>query len=583
MKKVIAWALVLVMVLGLCACGGAASSGSAAPASSEAAAPASSEAAAPASSEEAAPASSEEAAPSEGDGKVLKMRWHQAGGIDTLFESPWRDIQSILHYAIWETLLEWNSDGSYVGRLAEDYTVSDDGLTYTFVIRDGVKWHDGEPFTMDDVIWSLHKVCIAGQGTWSAGVRSIVGYQDFMDGKADSISGMTVDGNKLICQLAAPDRIFIYNICNARILPKHCLENVADENLLTDEAYFSKPVGTGPYMIDQVSFPDYCTMVAFPDYYGEQPGVKEVLFTSYQTGGNDAVTAALINGDLDFVWGSIVNDIEMANNIVAQNPDVAAMIQKSTYNRYLGFMLAGREDGKDKPDLLKKEVRQAFNLLIDKDAFASFYNGQAVALSTFMNPDSAAYNTDIPRFQRNVEEAKKLLDAANFDYSQVYDLAYYYDDQTTADAMAMLKQNFAEAGVQVEPYLMTGDLATAIYQTKNYDLGYFSNGAPVDANIMYEHQTKPGSATWMGQDDERGAIFDEPYQKWMSATTNEAAQEASNELQALGLEYCYMIPMYVLNTIEIYNTSVVEIPADIFEVDNIVPARNWKFSEWKMK
>ncbi len=573
MKKLIALLLVLVLLFGLAACGAPAGENTGTEGQEQSGEK---------SDEKTDDKTDDTADGSAGTAEPLKMQWHQAGGIDTLFESPWKDSQSILSFAVFETLLEWNSDGSYVGRLASDYTVSDDGLTYTFAIREGAVWHDGEPFTIDDVVWSMHKVCIAGQGVWSSGVKSIVGAAEYIEGSADSISGITTDGNNLICTLAAPDRVFINNICNTRILPKHCLENVADENLLNDETFWSKPVGTGCYKIDEVSFPDYCTIVAFEDYYGEQPGVQKMLFTNYSAGGNDSVTAALIAGDLDFAWGNAVNDIEVANNVAAQNSDVVPMMQVSTYNRYLGFNLSGREDGKDKEDLKNVKVRQAFNLLIDKNAFADFYNGQAVALSTFVNPESSKYNSDIPLFERNVEEAKRLLDEAGFDYSQTIDIAYYYDDQTTADAMAMLKQNFADAGVTVNTSLMTGDLTAAINTAKNYDIGYFSNGAPVDANIMYSYMTSDGGAVWMGAADERGAIFDEPFNAWKNAKDDAAAQEASNKLQALGLENCYMIPMYCLNTIEIYNSAKVTIPADIFEVDTITPARNWKFAEWHL-
>lgn len=573
MKKLIALLLVLVLLFGLAACGAPAGENTGTEGQDQSGEK---------SDEKTDDKTDDTADESAGTAEPLKMQWHQAGGIDTLFESPWKDSQSILSFAVFETLLEWNSDGSYVGRLASDYTVSDDGLTYTFAIREGAVWHDGEPFTIDDVVWSMHKVCIAGQGVWSSGVKSIVGAAEYIEGSADSISGITTDGNNLICTLTAPDRVFINNICNTRILPKHCLENVADENLLNDETFWSKPVGTGCYKIDEVSFPDYCTIVAFEDYYGEQPGVQKMLFTNYSAGGNDSVTAALIAGDLDFAWGNAVNDIEVANNVAAQNSDVVPMMQVSTYNRYLGFNLSGREDGKDKEDLKNVKVRQAFNLLIDKNAFADFYNGQAVALSTFVNPESSKYNSDIPLFERNVEEAKRLLDEAGFDYSQTIDIAYYYDDQTTADAMAMLKQNFADAGVTVNTSLMTGDLTAAINTAKNYDIGYFSNGAPVDANIMYSYMTSDGGAVWMGAADERGAIFDEPFNAWKNAKDDAAAQEASNKLQALGLENCYMIPMYCLNTIEIYNSAKVTIPADIFEVDTITPARNWKFAEWHL-
>lgn len=84
---------------------------------------------------------------------TLKLVWHAATGIDTLFENPWRDVQCLYPYMVFDRLVSVNGSGEYVMGLATDYTVSDDGLTYTFTIRDGVTWQDGTPFTADDVVF----------------------------------------------------------------------------------------------------------------------------------------------------------------------------------------------------------------------------------------------------------------------------------------------------------------------------------------------------------------------------------------------------------------------------------------------
>lgn len=565
MKKMMAMLLALAMILSMAACG-----------AKEEAAPAATEET-PAATE-AAPAATQEAAAAE-EG-VLKLQWFQQGGVDTLFESPWKDMQCLLPYMMFESLLNRNSDGSYIGSLASDWEVASDGLTYTFTIREGVKWHDGTEFTPEDVVFSVNAAAAAGSA-FANGMAYVKGHADLVNGAAAEMTGVKIDGNKVIFEMESPYRSFLYGLCNLKILPKHLLGDVPVAELYTDEAFWSKPVGTGPYVLDKIAFPDYCTLTANSDYWGEQPGIKNVLFTSYYAGGNDAVVAALIAGDLDFAWKNALNDVEVANNIVAQNPDTVAKMSTSFYTRYFVYNLDQRADGNNKEDLLNKDVRKALSMLIDREALASFYNGQAVGLSTMVNPASDAYNDDIPLPKKDIETAKKMLEDAGFDFSQTIDMAYYYDDQTAADIMAMIKQDFAAAGVNLNPILLTGDLATLIYTDANYDLIYLAYSGEADPVNFHQYLTTNTPYNFMGKDDERGAIFDEPFAAYHSAVSDADAKAAGDKLQALDYEYCYGIPAYSLNTMMVYNAAKVYIPEALFEMD-YETGRNWMFSEWKL-
>ena len=513
-------------------------------------------------------------------GGVLKLQWNQQKGIDTLIESPWTDAQCLLPYMLFDSLVAIESDGTIIGKLASDWTISEDALTYTFTIRDGVTWHDGEALTAEDVAWSWYAHAASGSSNGAAGVKKVAGYAEAADGSADTLAGITVDGNTVSITLAAPSRTFLADACIVKILPKHLLGDVPVTEVNTYEAFWSNPIGTGIYKIEEISYPDYCIVTANEDYFGEKAGIEKVQFTNYSAGGNDAVVAALISGDLDFAFKNAVNDIEVANNVVAQNPDVYAQMGTSNYSRYMVFNLGDRADGAVKDDLKEEKVRQAFNMIINQDAIASFYDGQAVGMSTMVNPGSASYNSDIPLPSQDIEGAKALLEEAGFDFSQTIDIAYYYDDQTTADVMAMVKQDFASAGVTVETSLMTGDLATQIYTDCNYDLLYCAY-TPNDPIGLYIYFTSNSAYTYMGQKEERGALFDELYASWDASTDDATAKAIGDELQALGYQTCYIIPCYALNTIVMYNTKHVSVPEDIFAVD-YENSRDWKFEEWKL-
>ena len=287
----------------------------------------------------------------------------------------------------------------------------------------------------------------------------------------------------------------------------------------------------------------------------------------------------MINGDIDFGTRQLITDRSIANNMIRQNADLKALSVNAHNVRCFVFNLNQRADGNMKPDLMKKEVRQAFDLLVDQQTIASFYGGQAIDSATLVNPNAFEYNTDIPYVPKDVAKAKQLLEEANFDFSQTIDIAYYYNDQTTADIMALLTQDFAEAGVKVNTYLMEGDLATLIYTTCNYDLLYLA-GANSDAeqSAYYFQCTSWGTYTFMGQLEERTAMFDELMNAYNTTADAEARKELSWKMQALNYENAYMLPAYVLNQTVMYNTAAVEVPETALEAGGV----NYCWSQWKM-
>ena len=369
--------------------------------------------------------------------------------------------------------------------------------------------------------------------------------------------------------------MFLTQLAQVKIMPAHVYGEIPLAEMKTVETY----VGTGPYKLDEVKFPDYYTVVAYEGYWGNQPGIAKALFTSYEAGGNDAAVNAMITDGLDYVYGMAMSDITVAENIVAQNPNTSYDIQSSTYNRKLIFNLNERGDGATKTDMHKQEVRQAFNLLLDKDAMAGVYAGQAEPLTTFVPSGDALYNSDIPVFKRDVATAKAMLDAAGFDYSQVYEICTAYTDQATSDLLTFVKQNFAEAGVQVEFYLLDGGAWSARNAEKNWDIFYGSNGARTNAIQQYETVCSYFSQDY-GIKELRAEVFDPNYKAWLASQDEAEARQYSDALQVAMIENCYQIPIYAMNTIVTYNNRV-KLPEGLTNYDNLM-IRNWHWDEWAL-
>lgn len=518
--------------------------------------------------------------PVEEEVKYMKLQWNQQIGIDSIFEDPWIDQQSLYPNMVFDALVAYEPQNErLVGRLATDWTQSEDGLTYTITLRDDVKWHDGEPMTAEDVIFTFNTEAANPMCNYRTSIRNIEGYDAVSNGEATELSGLSAEGNVITIKLSSVKATFMHGLRTLMILPKHLLADVAPADISTYEEFWSKPVGTGAYKMDVVSFPDYFTLVANEDYWDETAGIKHVQFTNYSAGGNDAMVAAMIAGELDYVFGNATNDMAVAENIVAQNSDVKTLLLSGGgTTRYMAFNLNGREDGNNKEILKDSKVRQAFDLIIDQNVIASFYSGQAVALSTLVNPSSPQYNADIPLPYQDIETAKQMLDEAGFDYSQTIDIAYYYDDQTTADIMALIKQEFAEAGVTVETTLLSGDLNTLIYESCNYDMIYLGGSHWLPAGC-YGSLATTGNFNFLGMEEERGEVFDADATGYFATGDDAELKKIADRLQANDYKYRYTIPCYTLNTVQMYNAAHISIPADIFSVTNCT---NYRFNEWSL-
>ncbi len=517
---------------------------------------------------------------------TLKLAWVAGIGTDTMFESPFHDIKSLYPNMLFSTLVKIQSDGTYTTDLATDYTVSEDGMVYTFKLNPDAKFTDGKPVTAADAAFSLN-VATAFEKSWIKNyLKSIKGTAGMADGSATELAGVKViDDVTIEITLDKADNTLLYGLAAMAIVPQHAFEGIAITDVPTNEAFWKQPIGSGPYVIEKVSFPNYFTMVRNEDYYGSKAGVKNVLFTSYDTGGNEAIVAATIAGDLDFIFGDAVNDSNTMGNITSQNTDVKSVMIPSSYTRQFRFNLNGSTDGKYNDAVKDPKVREAFSLIVDKETIAAFYGDQAVAATTMINPEDPLYNTNLPAYKRDVEKAKQLLDEAGFDYNKPIRFLYYYDDQTTADIMEVLKQNFADAGVKFEPFLATGDLASIIYEQKNWDMNYSGGGSVADPVFGYQYIV-PDGGNWdmlFGNVEERGATYGKFYADYVGAQAQDEATKkaAADALQLQEVTDNYDINIYNLNKLVGYNAAHLQFDESILNAD-YQQQKDYKFDTWKL-
>lgn len=220
-----------------------------------------------------------------------KTMYSNNGAINSL-EHPAVNPANYWHQElVFDRLL--NADSSLTptdGCLAESYEVSEDGKTITFTIREGVKWHDGVDFTVEDVKWTFEYY------------PTVPGCNSVLTDVINDAKSITIDGNKVIFEFnnAQPNALTVFS--QWPVMPKHCLENVTPENFAAD-TFWQSPIGTGPFKVETVKLGEYTTLVRNEDYFVSGTGNIEriYLYPSTDAGDSNLITNAQA-GNIDYAF-----------------------------------------------------------------------------------------------------------------------------------------------------------------------------------------------------------------------------------------------------------------------------------------
>ncbi len=195
------------------------------------------------------------------------------------------------------------------GQIAESYTVSEDGKTVEFVIREDILWHDEEPLTAEDVkfTFELYMQCPGANSVLTEVLKKLEGADEFLDGDADDCAGIVIEENKVTFRFEEKTADALKVFSQWPILPKHKLENVKPAKLQQNK-FWQNPIGSGPYRVAEVEMGVSCTLERWEDYRhtGEGNIDKIHMTASGETNGDLAVLAA--RGMIDYAWGKSTDD-----------------------------------------------------------------------------------------------------------------------------------------------------------------------------------------------------------------------------------------------------------------------------------
>lgn len=188
----------------------------------------------------------------------------------------------IMYNLMYDSLLNIDLEGNFQPEIATEWSVSDDGLTWTLTIRDDVVFHDGEPLTAEDVVFSL---------TLYRDTEAFPFLPSYLTPFTDI---QAVDATTITMTAEAPVAAFEYRLPAMYVLPQHIWEGVDATTFTNDEM-----IGSGPFTMAEYSQDEFVRLSANPDYWGGAPSVAEVIFQTYSN--PDARVQALVNGELDMI------------------------------------------------------------------------------------------------------------------------------------------------------------------------------------------------------------------------------------------------------------------------------------------
>jgi peptide/nickel transport system substrate-binding protein/oligopeptide transport system substrate-binding protein len=324
-----------------------------------------------------------------------------------------------------------------VPSLAETFGVSDDGLTYTFKLRKGVKFTNGREVVASDVKYSIERaVNPKTQGPGAGFFGSIKGYEEVTGSKTSTLEGIeTPDDATVIFHLSRPDATFLHVLAInfASVVPHEAVEAAGGD-------FGKKPVGSGTFMLKDWTIGQRLVFERNPDYFvKDMPHIDKFTVEV----GQEPLVALLRlqKGEVDIAGDGIppAKFLEIKNS-----PDGPNMIVDGQ-QLHTGYVTLNT---RVKP-LDNVKVRQALNMAVNKDRITRILNGRATAANQPLPPLMPGYDKSYTGYAYDVEKAKALLAEAGF--PDGFETVLYSTNTDPQPRIAQaIQQDLAAVGVKAE-------------------------------------------------------------------------------------------------------------------------------------
>ena len=321
--------------------------------------------------------------------------------------------------------------------LAESYEISEDGQTFTFKLRSGVKFHNGREMTAEDVKFSLDRVTAPATQSPGAGFFGMIdGYEAVAAGEADSLSGVTVvDPTTVEIKLSRPDATFLH------VMALNFASVVPEEAVAEHGADFGKnPVGTGAFKLGEWALGQRVVFTRNEDYWRDGlPYLDQITFEI----GQEPIVALLRlqSGEVDIPGDGIPP--AKFQEVMADPEQKARVVEGGQLQT--GYITMNVEI----PPFDQKGVREAVNMAINKDRVVQMINNRALPANQPLPPSMPGYDESYEGYAYDVDAAKAKLAEAGFPDGFETELFVMNTDPNPRIAQA-IQQDLSQIGIRAE-------------------------------------------------------------------------------------------------------------------------------------
>lgn len=481
---------------------------------------------------------------------VMRVGW--AGSPDTL--NPGAAVLTeayTIFGLVYDTMYQLQLDGSFKLSLAESVEVSDDGLVYTYKIRDDAAFHDGQPLTAEDVVFTYYLYQNTEGYPW---MGDYTYYFENMEATANNEVVITL--SEAIPNIDS-QLVFLY------VLPKHVWEN---EDAVEFENFAM--IGSGPFKMVEYRPNEFVHLARNEDYFGEVPKLDELIFQTFES--QDALVQAIRTGQVDLVY-------EMPNTAVAtlqEDPNVEVVtgapfapgVTDIIFNQVLPENCPP-DDGlcTGHPALLDRNVRLALAHATDKEKIIDVVLLGFGTPGTALLPDGLGiwYNSSLQDYAYDVTLANQILDDNGYldtdgdgvretpDGSRPLNFRINWpSDSIDSPRIAeLLSEMWGQVGVRLEAQAFDADTLTAVCcPAFDFDIIIWGWGSDPDPNLLLSVMTTDEIPTGSSETGYSNPEYDELYYEQASELDLQRRIELVWRMQEIVHEdVVYIIPFYAEN------------------------------------
>lgn len=388
-------------------------------------------------------------------------------------------LDQLLIGNVYEGLVGRDSDNQVVPAIAKNWTVSNDGLTYTFTLNENMSFSNGDALTAEDVAWSINELID----------------QQYHDADAlDGVTSVTADGeNTVVITLEAPNSNLLWTLTGR---PGLVFDKDADYDAKTEA------VGSGPYTVSKFVENDSVTLTANENYWGENKAKTPTVVVKYFTDDNAAVNA-LKSGDVQVLAPITEN---LAEPFTSDPEHYTVQAGDGTDKYVLAFNSKGEKTS-------DQRVRQAIRYAIDHDELIASRGGADKALGGPIPSLDPGYEDLTDLYPHDVDQAKALLEEAGYSTEHPLELTLTYANTYGTELGDQLRSQLKEVGIELTVNVVEfSTWLQDVYTNHDYDLSL------VDHNESHDFYQWADPDYYYGYDN---AEVQRLYAEGVAATSDE--------------------------------------------------------------